>query len=163
MHSYTPKQNRRAAFFISAVCFFASFALFVPYPFEDWLLVFLRGIGTGAFLAGFVIIDRFAFTSFSYSIEANDSVPGGLDFVVTSVRYGRIRTVCRVSASDLTDIFKYDKKAKAEKGIRKYNYCPDLARNNMYVLTVDDGSLAEIRFSPDEETVNIIKNIINRK
>ena len=143
--------------------FLTAFALFVPYSAEDWLLVFLRGIGTGAFLAGFVIIDRFAFTSFSYSIEANDSVPGGLDFVVTSVRYGRIRTVCRVSASDLTDIFKYDKKAKAEKGIRKYNYCPDLARNNMYVLTVDDGSLAEIRFSPDEETVNIIKNIINRK
>jgi len=151
------------AFLIAAVCFFTSLALFVPYVAETWFLIFLRGIGTGLFLVGFVTLDRYAFTSFSYSLEADDSIPGRLDFVVRSVRYGRIRTVCRVSAVDVTDIVKYDEIAKREKGLKKYNYCPDITGKNRYVLLLDDDGDAEICFCPDERMVNIIKNIINRK
>ena len=163
MYRYTPKPNRLPAVLLAAVCFLAAFALFVPYAAEDAVLIFLRGVGTGIFLIGFVLLDRYAFTTFSYSLEANDSVPGRMDFVVSSVRYGRIRTVCRVSVSDVTDIVKYDKKRKSAAGVKKYNYCPDRVGNNRYVLSLDDDGPAEIRFSPDEKTVNIIKNIINRK
>jgi len=163
MYRYTPKPNRLPAFFLAAVCLFTAFALFVPYDIGDGLSVFLKGIGTGAFLIGFVLLDRYAFTTFSYSLEANDSVPGRMDFVVSSVRYGRIRTVCRVSVSDVTDIVKYDKKRKSAAGVKKYNYCPDMVGNNRYVLSLDDDGPAEIRFSPDEKAENIIKNIINRK
>lgn len=163
MHRYTPKPNRLPAVILSAVCFLAAFSLFVPYSADETFLVFIKGVSTGIFLIGFVILDRYAFTSFSYSIEANDSIPGRLDFVVSSVRYGRIRTVCRVSAFDVTDIVKYDKNRKAEKGVKKYNYCPDLAGENRYILFLDDDGDAEILFCPDEKTVNIIKNIINSK
>ena len=161
MYKYTPKPDRRPALLLSATLFIAALALFVPYNTDAAeTLIFLRGMGTCAFVLGFIIADRFVFTLYSYAIDASDS---GYEFTVHSVRYGRIRTVCRVTDEMIKDIYRYEaKRARAEK-IRKYNYCPEMSKKNRYSLYVDDGKAAFIFISPDETTVNIIKNIINRK
>jgi len=158
MYRYTPKHDRRPALLLTAVFFITALSLFVPFDTDAGTLVFLRGIGTGAFIIGFIIADRFALTAFSYEIDETDY---GYEFTVISVRYGRIRTVCRLSDGMIKDIYKYErKKARGEK-IKKYNYCPELMGKNRYAIRVDDGKEAIVLISPDENTVNIIKNIIN--
>lgn len=163
MYTHSPKPNRAPGIISAAICFFAAFALFVPFPVGDAVLMFMRGIGLWLFFGGYAIADRFVFTSFSYYLEENEDVPGQCDFTVVAVKYKKRRVVCRISVDQIIEIKEKKRGDKRPRGVKKYNYCPDLAGKNRYILHVEDDDEAFISFSPDETMVNIIKNIIKHK
>ncbi len=116
-------------------------------------------------LAGVLFTLRLLGTTYVYSIF-RDASRGEIDLVISEVRFGKSKGVCRVSLFDIEEIFEYNssKKDKHPRPNRKkrsmgrlYNYCADVLPSRYCLLRISGNEASYIKFSPDETMLNIIK------
>ncbi len=159
MYEYSPKPNRIPGLTLGLIFFISSVVLILPFQSDRLLASLLLGIGILFLMASCQIIERFVLTDYIYSIERTDS---GIDFTVTSVRFRKNKTVCRVSVYQISEIM-LTSKHNHVKGLKYHNYCPDLISKNRYFMRLSGDEEAVIKFSPDSNIMNILSSLINQK
>ena len=127
-------------------------------------------------LVAFLFAARFLATWYVYSI-LRDPNGGEADLLITELRFGKSRQVCRVSLFDIKEMKIYDPAAEKEKARREgkkrikrikrprpdkraraYNYCTDVLPTKYCLIYVSEG--AYVKFSPDERMRGIIEKYI---
>lgn len=161
MYEYTPEGNKKVGLTVTAVCFLSTAILFMPNTLDLWVSTLLRSVGLWLFLCGFLVLERFVLTAFHYRIEFTGD--GVFDLVITESRLKKQRTVCRVSSKDFISVKRVEKGTKTrEKGVRRYNYRPDLVSKERFLLTLNDGDgRATVDFSPDKQILKFINGALN--
>ena len=146
---YTNKSEKRVGYIIVAVCFVISVALFVPFSINEYLKLFLKGIGVIFFAVGLWFAYKTLLTSYTYSIENGD-------ITVTERIYKKETVVLRLGVSDILEIKEYKRGKKARK---TYNYTAIFSKEKKYILTVDDGDEVDVIVAADENFINILKKL----
>jgi hypothetical protein len=132
-------------------------------------------------LTGALFGARLLATGYVYSVFRDAG--GNADLVITELRFGRSRQVCRVRIYDIREIKIYDPasvtaaaRSEGKKRIKRikrprpdlkkngvskvYNYCVDILPARYCLILISEGEMAYIKFSPDDNLINIIKRLI---
>ncbi len=158
MYEYSPKPNRTPGLTLGLIFFVSAVALILPFQSDRLLASLLIGIGILFLIASCSVIERFVLTDYIYAIERADT---GTDFTVTAVRFRRKITVCRVSVYDISTLVLTSQHERV-KGLKHYNYCPDLISKNRYFIRLSGDEEAVIKFSPDRTMINILTGFISK-
>ena len=157
MYIYTPKNDRRVAITASAACFSSAILLFMPNSLDPSLSTLLRCLGIWLFVCGFLVLERYVLTVFTYTLK---DCHDGLELTITETRLKKQRTVGRVMSGSFVSLTEKIKHTP-RKGVRRYNYCPDPFGSDRYVLLIEDGDgISEVTFRPDGKIVQIINAVI---
>ena len=157
MYEYSPTPNRTPGLILGVIFFVSAVVLILPFQSDRLLASLLIGVGILFLMASCQVIERFVLTDYIYGIERTDR---GTDFTVTAVRFKENRTVCRVSVRDISEIM-MTSQHKRLKGLKYYNYCPDLIGKNRYFIRLSGDEEAMIKFLPDQRLINILTAFIN--
>ena len=159
MYEYSPTPNRAPGLILGIIFFVSAVVLILPFQSDRLLASLLLGVGILFLMASCQVIERFVLTDYIYGIERTDR---GTDFTVTAVRFKKNRTVCRVSAYDVSEIM-MTSQHKRLKGVKYYNYCPDMLGKSRYFIRVSGDEDAMIKFVPDQRLINILTAFINEE
>ncbi len=151
MYEYIPKTKKAKT--VGSVLFFLALALFAAsgFPIFAYRGV-LQFISIVLLTVAILLLGK---KQYIYRIEETD-------FVVEELSRSSRVTVCRLETAKLLTIQPWK---KAPKGVRIYNYCVDIAPENAYLLTFEDGAFAPyckeicIRFQPDEKMIALLGGI----
>ena len=159
MYECSPKPNRTPGLALGLIFFVSAVALIFPFRSARLLSSLLFGIGLLFLMMSCSVIERFVLTDYIYGIERTDA---GVDFTVTAVRFGKNRTVCRISVYDISELV-LTSKHKFKGRLKHYNYCPDLIGKSRYFIRISGDEEAIIKFSPDRTMIEILSGYINKK
>ena len=159
MYEYSPKPNRAPGLALGLIFFISAVALILPFQSDVLIASLLLGIGILFLMAACQVIERFVLTDYIYGIERTDA---DIDFTVTAVRFGKNRTVCRISVYDISELMLIGKH-KRIKGLKYYNYCPDLIGKDRCFIRVSGDEEALIKFSPDRKMIGILSTYTEKK
>ena len=161
MYEFSPKPRKNLLYFIIFSCAILGIVSFAPFDISEKYSLWLKALGFVLLAAAFILADRYVMTYFSYSIEKNDE--GGIDFCVREIRYRRARVVCRVYLHEIKEIkkIKKGKQSDISRGALVFNYRRDFLPSEHFLIRGEgkDGEFF-IRFSPDDEMVNIIRDFL---
>ena len=152
MKQYIPSPKNQRAKRIATALFAASLVLFavsgiraLPYRSVVQLLSF------ALMTAAISVCARYLFRSYCYRIEP---CADGFEFVVLERSKRGETTVCRLSMAALLSVEPWprekSKEKRAQKNIKIYNYCVDVAPTDAYLLSFSDST-----YSPSETPVCI--------
>ena len=133
-----------------------------------------RAVSAVWVLAAFLFASRLLATGYVYSI-LRDPNSGKAELLITELRFGKSRNVCRVSLFDIKEMKIYDpvferemarregkkrikriKRPRPDKKARVYNYCVDILPARYCLIFVAEG--AYVKFSPDERMMGVMHN-----
>ena len=130
------------------------------------------------FMAGVLYAVRLLATGYAYSIF-RDADSGVADLVIAELRFGKSKTVCRVSLFDVKEMRVYDpvadvyrarsegkrriKRSKRPRPDRKaypsakgYNYCVDVFPAKYCLIRISGDETEYVKFMPDRVIINAI-------
>ena len=113
--------------------------------------VLLQGVGLLLLIPLIQITARYLVLQYLYRVRARDD--GGADLEVFTYRGGaRMQLVCRVGLDEIVRVAPYDAAdKKPPRGVRRYNYHPDMAPREGLLLFVENGDgKCEILLAHDE-------------
>lgn len=136
---------------------------------------YFKAGATAWVLVGTLFALRLLSTGYVYAIF-RDAYSSKLDLVISEIKLGKSKAVCRISLYDIKEILEYDSSRKVQRGKRNkfkrqkrvrpdrkngegkyYNYCQDILPTKYCILRVSGSETAYIKFSPDETMLSIIK------
>lgn len=176
-YSYAPKGDRVKSLLLVSGCMAAAIGMLAVSETGGILAPYFK-MGCAAWvLLALLFAARLLSTGYVYSV-LRDANGGAADLVVTEVRLGKSKQVCRVSLFDIKEMKIYDPAAEKErarregkkrikrikrprpnrKGARAYNYCVDVLPARYCLIFVAEG--AYVKFSPDDRLIGIIKRYL---
>lgn len=157
MYTHTPENNKKIGLATVAICFMSTMLLFMPSKLDPSISTLLRCLGLWLFLCGFLVLERYVLTVFTYTVK---DCPECVELVITETRLKKQKTVCRVTSDNFVSLTEKGK-AKRQKGTKRYNYCPELCGSKRHILCVEDGDgRSDIIFRPDSKIIEIIDSFI---
>ena len=184
-YTYAPKSDKFKSCLLVSGCAAGAFGMLAVSE-GGWILAPYFKAGAAVWLLlGMLFAARFLATGYVYSIF-RDVYSGKSDLVISELRFGRSKTVCRVSLFDIKELRIYDPAAQAESarlegkkrpkrckrprpdrkkhgGVRAYNYCVDVLPVRYSLLLVSGNETAYLRFSPDRVISDIISGTFTDK
>ena len=175
-YSYSPERDRVKSLILVSGCLAAAIGMLAVSETGGILSVFFRAGAAVWVLLALLFAARLLATGYVYSI-LRDPDSGEADLLITELRFGKPRQVCRVSLFDIKEMKIYDPAAEKEKARREgkkrikrikrprpdkraraYNYCTDVLPTKYCLIYVSEG--AYVKFSPDERMRGIIEKYI---
>ncbi len=144
MNQYIPSQQNHRAKKIATALFAVSLLLFAvsgirALPYRSVAQLFSFALMTAAIM----VCVRYLFRSYAYRIEPCED---GFEFVVLELSKGGSTTVCRLSTAALLAVEPWTdelaKEKRAQKGLKIYNYCVDVAPADAFLLSFADSTYA---------------------
>lgn len=135
------------------VCTCVVSSAFLPYP------TILQAVGVILLVPVIQLVARYVVAQYLYRLRELED--GSVDLEVYLYRGGdKMQLVCRVSLLEIVSVAPYTKEnVRAPKGIKRYNYCMDIAPAKALVLSVSNADGAcEVLLSPDA----YMEDILNR-
>ena len=175
-YSYVPTHNKVKSLILVSGCLAAAVGMLAVSETGEILAPWFRAGAAAWVLAAFLFAARLLATGYVYSILRD---PNGVkaDLLITELRFGKPRQVCRVSLFDIKEMKIYDPAAEKEKARREgkkrikrikrprpdkkarvYNYCVDILPTRYCLIFVAEG--AYVKFSPDGRMIGIIEKYI---
>ncbi len=157
MYDYRPQRTNAKAKTAVLLCLAAAIIAFVGGGMVPKYPSILQCLGLCLLVPVIQITARYLVLQYLYRLREHED--GGVDLEIYTYRGGsRMQLVCRVGLSEITGAASLSAQNKsAPKGVRRYNYHPDLAPNTGLVLSVTNGDGAcEILISPDEYLTKIL-------
>ena len=142
MKQYIPAAKTNRAKKMATAIFAASLVLFAVsgikvIPYRSILQLFSFALMTAAIM----VCVRYLFRSYCYRVEESDD---GYDFLVLELSKSGAQTVCRLSMDALLAVEPLTRELAAEKKAQKhlkiYNYCVDIAPKDVLLLTCADSA-----------------------
>lgn len=139
-------------FLLSAASFVASG--FTPSPYHT----IPQAVGLLLIIPLIQIMTRFVIMRYLYRIAPYED--GNVDLEIYAYRGGsKMQLVCRIGLEEITAATPLtEANRKPPKGMRRYNYCPDIRPTEALVLSITntDGD-CEVVLSPDEKMTAILQ------
>ena len=157
MYDYRPQRTNAKAKIAVLLCLAASVIAFVGGGMVPKYPSILQCLGLCLLVPVIQITARYLVLQSLYRVREHEE--GDVDLEIYTYRGGsRMQLVCRVGLSEITASASLSAQNKsAPKGVRRYNYHPDLAPETGLVLSVTNGDGAcEILISPDEHLTKIL-------
>ena len=180
-YSYSPGGDRLKSCFLVSGCLAAAIGMLAVSE-TGWILApYFRWGSLVWILVGALFGARFLTTGYVYSVF-RDVLSGQCDLVISELRFGRSKTVCRVDIFDICSMELYDPAAvidaarregkrrigrikrprpdrKKYGSARVYNYCADVLPARYCLIRISGGETAYVKFSPDDRLISIIKRL----
>ena len=158
MYDYRPvRQNRIALFLVIAFFLIAAASITASAFLEPPVRTILQVVGLIFAIPTLQIAARYLLTRYLYRLCPYED--GNTDIEVYAYRGGtKMQLVCRVGLEEITAARPLtDANRKAPKGLRRYNYAPDIRPAEGLVLSISnrDGD-CEVLLCPDEYLTNIL-------
>lgn len=161
MYEYRPaRQNVIARVLILGLLLLAV-AFFILSAQLPQLAVPFQALGLVLLLPIIQLVTRYLVTRYLYRLVPYES--GEVDFEVYSWRGGdRMQLVCRVGLEEITAVTPLSAtNRRAPRGMRRYNYAPDMRPTAATVLSITNGDGAcEVLICPDEKMLHAFQNAI---
>ena len=157
MYEYKPARSNATAKLAVLLCLAATAAAFVTSAQVPKYPSILQALGLCFLVPAIQITARYLILQYLYRVKQNED--GGVDLEVLTDRWGaRMQLVCRVGLSEITAAAPLaTANKKAPRGIRRYNYHPDMKPQGGLVLSITNGDGdCEILLSPDEGLCEIL-------
>ena len=157
MYDYKPRRTNAKAKVAVLLCLCAAVIAFVGGGLAPKYPSVLQCIGLCLLVPVIQITARYLVLQYLYRLRQRED--GDADLEIYTYRGGsRMQLVCRVGLSEITATASLTVGNKqAPKGVRRYNYHPDLAPARGLVLSVTNGDGdCEILLAPDEYLTKIL-------
>lgn len=157
MYDYKPQRTNAKAKVAVLFCLAAAVVAFVGGSMVPKYPSILQCLGLCLLVPVIQITARYLVLQYLYRLREHGE--GDVDLEIYTYRGGsRMQLVCRVGLSEITSAASLTAQNKeAPKGVRRYNYHPDMAPAEGLVLSVTNGDGAcEILISPDEYLAKIL-------
>ena len=158
MYDYQPPRQNAIARLLTVLLFALSAACFVLSSFLPTLPMIPQAVGLALLVPAIQIVTRYVVTRYLYRICPYED--GNTDLEIYAYRGGaRMQLVCRVGLEEITAVAPLSQgNAKPPRGLRRYNYCPDMRPQSALVLSITNGDGdCEIIFCPDERIAAMLK------
>lgn len=157
MYDYRPPRKNHTAHLVVLWLFLFSAACFVASGFLPKFPLLLQVTGILLLIPTIQLIARYLATQYLYRLRSYED--GNTDLEVYTYRGGdKMQLVCRIGLEEITAAAPLTKQnRRAPKGMRRYNYSPDMYPPRALVLSVTnaDGD-CEILLCPDERMQEIL-------
>ena len=152
MYDYLPKRQNNVAHLVSLALLLLSVASFVTSALiPNGLRVIPQAVGLILLVPLIQIVSRYIVIRYLYRLCPYED--GNTDIEVYAYRGGaRMQLVCRVGLEEITATAPLcDANRKPPRGLRRYNYAPDMRPREALVLSITnaDGD-CEVLLCPDE-------------
>ncbi|MBO5327044.1 MAG: hypothetical protein J6A84_02860 [Clostridia bacterium] len=158
MYDYQPPRQNAIARLLTVALFAISAACFVLSSFLPKLAVIPQAVGLVLLVPAIQLTTRYVVTRYLYRLCPYED--GNVDLEIYAYRGGaRMQLVCRIGLEEITAAAPLSaENAKPPKGLRRYNYCPDMRPQSATVLSITnrDGD-CEIIFCPDEKLTALLQ------
>ena len=164
MYEYRPPRQNVIArvlalglFLLTAICFILSAQL------PQWAILF-QSSGLLLLLPVIQIVTRYLVLRHLYRLVPYES--GEVDLEVYTWRGGdRMQLVARIGLDEITAVTPLcAANRRAPKGMRRYNYAPDIRPSHATVLSLTNGDGdCELLLCPDETLLNALKSAVKSK
>lgn len=151
MYEYRPPRQNVIARVLVLGLLLLAIAFFILSAQLPQLAVPFQALGLLLLLPIIQIVTRYLATRYLYRLVPYES--GEVDFEVYAYRGGsRMQLVCRVGLDEITATAPLsDANRRAPRGMRRYNYAPDIRPQSAVVLSITNGDGdCEVLISPDE-------------
>ena len=164
MYEYRPPRQNVIArvlalglFLLTVICFILSAQL------SQWAILF-QSSGLLLLLPVIQIVTRYLVLRHLYRLVPYES--GEVDLEVYTWRGGdRMQLVARIGLDEITAVTPLcAANRRAPKGMRRYNYAPDIRPSHATVLSLTNGDGdCELLLCPDETLLNALKSAVKSK
>lgn len=164
MYEYRPPRQNVIArvlalglFLLTVICFILSAQL------PQWAILF-QSSGLLLLLPVIQIVTRYLVLRHLYRLVPYES--GEVDLEVYTWRGGdRMQLVARIGLDEITAVTPLSAaNRRAPKGMRRYNYAPDIRPSHATVLSLTNGDGdCELLLCPDETLLNALKSAVKSK
>lgn len=157
MYDYKPRRTNAKAKTAVLLCLAASLIAFVGGSMVPKYPSILQCIGLCLLVPVIQITARHLVLQHLYRLRERED--GGVDLEIYTYRGGpRMQLVCRVGLCEITAAASLtEANARPPKGIRRYNYHPDLKPATGLVLSITNGDgECELLLSPDEYLTKVL-------
>ena len=158
MYDYLPPRQNAIARILTVTLIALAAASFIVSGFLPSLAVIPQAIGLILLIPAIQLITRYVVTRYLYRICPYED--GNTDLDIYAYRGGsRMQLVCRIGLEEITAIAPLSQgNAKPPRGLRRYNYCPDMRPQSALVLSITNGDGdCEIIFCPDEKMAELLQ------
>ena len=161
MYDYIPVRKGILARLLALFLFLLSVALLILSMQLGKAAPFVQSAALLLLLPTVQIVTRFIIMRYLYRIAPYES--GEVDFEIYSYRGGnKMQLICRVGLEEVTAVTPLgNENRKPQKGVPRYNYCPDMKPQNAFVLSVTnaDGD-CEVLLQPDDKLLEIFRSAV---
>ena len=157
MYDYKPTRTNAKAKTAVILCLAAAVIAFVGSGLVPKYPSILQCVGLCLLVPVIQLTARYLILQHLYRLRERED--GSVDLEIFTYRGGsRMQLVCRVGLSEITKAASLTtENSSAPKGIRRYNYHPDLKPESGLVLSITNGDGdCEILLSPDEYLTQIL-------
>ena len=164
MYDYKPPRTNVKAKLAALFCFAITVIAFVGAAMVPKYPSILQCIGLCFLIPVIQITARYLILQYLYRLKENGD--GQIDLEVYAYRGGaRMQLVCRVGLSEITAAAPLTAtNRKPPKGIRRYNYHPDMMPSEGFVLSITNGDGdAELLLSPDPYLTEVFSRAAQKK
>ena len=159
MYDYRPQRRNYYAHITVLWLFLCSAACFITSGFLPKFPVLLQAVGILLLVPAIQLIARYMATQYLYRLRSYED--GNTDLEVYSYRGGdKMQLVCRVGLEEITAATSLcAQNRRAPKGMKRFNYSPDLAPAKALLLSVTNGDGdCEILLCPDRHIEDILRS-----
>lgn len=160
MYDYRPQRQNYMAHLTVLWLFLCSAGCFIASGFVPKLPAILQAVGVLLLVPAIQLIARYMATQYLYRLRSYED--GKRDLEVYSYRGGdKMQLICRVGLEEITAAKPLStENRRAPKGIKRYNYSPDMCPAKALVLSVtnEDGD-CEVMLCPDQHMSEILQAV----
>ena len=161
MYDYIPVRKGILARLLALFLFLLTVGLLILSTQLDKAAPFVQSAALLLLLPTVQIVTRFIIIRYLYRIAPYES--GEVDFEIYSYRGGnKMQLICRVGLEEVTAVTPLgDENRKPQKGVPRYNYCPDMKPQNAFVLSVTNADgRCEVLLQPDDKLLEIFRSAV---
>ena len=169
-YTYVPVCDKIKSGVLVSGCVAAAIGMLGVSEIDFFLSPYFKAGAVAWVLVGVLFAVRLLTTGYAYSIF-RDETSGARDLVISEIRFGVSKAVCRVSLFDIKEMLEYDSTSRVpskrhKKGKRPqrprakgrcYNYCVDVLPQSYCLIHISGAEDAYVKFSPDGRMTEIIK------
>ena len=157
MYDYRPNRQNYKAHFAVLSLILCAVALFVGSVFAPVFPVILQALSLILLVPAIQLIARYLAVQYLYRLREYED--GNVDLEIYTYRGGtKMQLVCRIGLEEITAAHPLSKQnRRAPKGMRRFQYCPDLAPEQAMVLSITntDGD-CELLLSPNQRLTEVL-------
>ena len=164
MYEYRPPRKNVIARLLALGLFLLSVAFFILSAQLSKLATLFQSLGLILLLPTVQILTRYLVLSHLYRLVPYES--GEVDLEVYTYRGGdKMQLVARVGLEEITAVTPLTAaNARAKRGMRRYNYAPDIRPQDAVVLSITNGDGdCEMLLCPDKRIRDILQSAVNKK
>ena len=156
MYDYRPSRQNYKAHVAVLALILCALALFIGSGFLPGYAVVAQSLSLILLVPAIQLISRYLVPQYLYRLREYED--GNVDLEIYTYRGGsKMQLVCRIGMEEITAALPLSAgNARAPKGMRRYNYCRDLAPQSALVLSITnaDGD-CELLLSPDRHLTDV--------